>query len=311
MDSEVGYMELPMPSESEGSASIEYPFFAYGLFKPGQLGYHRIKEYVERTRGGILEGTLLVRDGAPILELGSAGEVGGEILHFQNDIVERAYQAILELEPGNQYQWTTANVTAGGGVDDVVGESVRVNILEGRNPQNGTSEIGAKMWDGEDDPLFTTALDVVEDILEEYSGFDWEDSVAFFQIQMAYLLLWSSIERYVSLRYGLKGTQGETKPYKKRQEMATEPAFAEGAQSVIRHERRGDVISRSDRPHISIILDPDNPESVLDYYWQVRSNLAHRGKSAPLEFDMLHASAYELLRIFRGFVLPAAFSTES
>lgn len=302
-------MELPLPSNAKGDASNDLPFFAYGLFKPGQLGFHRIIDCVERSRGGLLDGTLLLRDGNPILDLNGDDDVGGQILYFSGeDASEEAYEAIRDVEPGHQYRWATTEVIAGGGPEDRVGELVSVNVLEGQHPQNGTSELAAEMWDGRNDPLFTSALEMVEECLSEYSGFDWEDTRALFQVQMAYLLLWSSIERYVSLRYGLKGTQGETKMYEKRHAMAEETAVAEGAQSVIPETRQGAIIYRSDRPHVSVQLDPVDPKSVIDYYWQVRSNLAHRGKSAPLEFEMLHQSSYELLRIFRDFVLPSAFS---
>lgn len=126
---------------------------------------------------------------------------------------------------------------------------------------------------------------------------------------MAYLLLWSSIERYLSLRYGLRGTKGETKSFEKRHAMAAEDAFQRGIKNedIISDRRDGHVLYRTDRPQVSHKLSRDSAEQTIDYYHQARSNLAHRGKSAPMEFDLLYDSTEELLTIFRDYVLESAF----
>ena len=49
-------MELP--------ADLELPFFSYGLFQPGQIGFGQIRPLVRETeRGWTTPGTLLERDG--------------------------------------------------------------------------------------------------------------------------------------------------------------------------------------------------------------------------------------------------------
>jgi len=65
-------------------------------------------------------------------------------------------------------------------------------------------------WNGRDDPLFTVALDVVTKLCNRIAlrvGFE-----PLFRLEMAYLLLWTSIERYASLRYHLgdKATKKES-----------------------------------------------------------------------------------------------------
>lgn len=47
------------------------PFFAYGIFKPGQLCFSRISALVERIIKCNVKGTLKERDGIPLLALGS------------------------------------------------------------------------------------------------------------------------------------------------------------------------------------------------------------------------------------------------
>lgn len=75
------------------------------------------------------------------------------------------------------------------------------NVLVGRYPKKDSCACEDAEWYGWNDPLFTAALDVVEETLES-QNFEW-NLKPLFRLQMAYLLLWSSIERYVSLRYHL------------------------------------------------------------------------------------------------------------
>ena len=150
-------------------------------------------------------------------------------------------------------------------------------------------------WNGWNDPLFTAALDVVEETLTS-NDFQW-DLKPLFRLQMAYLLLWSSIERYVSLRYHL----GD-KVMEKVSQLACEPAFAAG---LLQHVKEHREVYRADRPDQREVLDPQSPEKALAYYYQVRSNMTHRGKGVVRDHERVMKSLTELLPIFRE-VLKAA-----
>jgi hypothetical protein len=150
-------------------------------------------------------------------------------------------------------------------------------------------------WNGWNDPLFTAALDVVEETLKS-QDFDW-NLKPLFRLQMAYLLLWSSIERYVSLRYHL----GD-KVAKKVGLLATEPAFGEGFRRYVKGRRE---VYRADRPGEREVLDQQSPDNAVRYYYQVRSNITHRGKGVVRDYELLKNSLGELLPIFRE-VLKAA-----
>lgn len=114
---------------------------------------------------------------------------------------------------------------------------------------------------------------------------------------MAYLLLWSAIERYVSLRYhfGKKVT-------KKVNKLAEEVAFADGLRQHVTGHRE---LYRADRPDKKVVLDSRFPAKALEYYYQIRSNITHRGKAVVLDYERVLSSLSELLPIFRG-VLRAA-----
>jgi len=106
-----------------------------------------------------------------------------------------------------------------------------------------------------------------------------------------------STERYVSLRYHLGDKVTE-----KVGQLAHEPAFAQSLRQRVKTDRK---VYRANRPGEKEVLDPESPEKAVRYYYQVRSNITHRGKGAFRDYDMLEKSLAELLAIFRE-VLKAA-----
>jgi hypothetical protein len=269
----------------EHPANVDRPFFAYGLFRPGQLAFFQLRELVSKViEPAQVAGSLLLRDGLPIIDPAGHGYTTGALLVFFSEQAEEAYDRISAMEPDKHYRWQQVQV-----------DGTCANVLVGRSPAKGSVPCEDEEWNGWDDPLFTAALDVVEEILTS-QNFTW-DLKPLFRLQMAYLLLWSSIERYVSLRYHL----GD-KVSQKVSQLAREPAFAEGLRRHVKDRR---AVYRADRPGDKIVLDPRLPDKAVGYYYQVRSNITHRGKGAVLDYELLENSLAELLPIFRD-VLKAA-----
>ena len=64
---------------------ISKPFFSYGIFKPGQLGYYRIENYVENKKiSCYVNHRLLTRDGLPIIHDTIGGSTEGALLEFKD-----------------------------------------------------------------------------------------------------------------------------------------------------------------------------------------------------------------------------------
>ena len=220
----------------------------------------------------------MLRDGLPIIDPTGHNEVQGDVLFFEPHAQVEAYQSIVDIEPDKHYRWDVA-----------FSNGIQVNILMGKSPREGSIECEGE-WDGKNDLLFTSALEVVEETLQANSKFDW-NSKPLFGLQMAYLLLWSSIERYVSLKYHL----GDRVMHKVNF-LAQEPAFAEALQENVKNNRE---VSRADKPKEKLVLNPNNPKDSLAYYYQIRSNITHRGKAVAKDYDTLKPSLSELLTIFR------------
>ena len=267
-------------------ANPDLPFFAYGLFRPGQIAFFQIRELVEETQARArVHGDLWVRDGIPLLDPAGYGQIEGALLRFVNGRSPEAYERIASLNLDKQYRWGTATAVWG-----------EANVLVGRSVRKGSDPMEAPQWDAWQDPLLTSALDVVKETMAESSDFTF-DLKPLFRLQMAYLLLWSAIERYASLRYDL----GKDVLRKVRQ-LASEEAFAESLRRRVKAPR---AVQRADEPGDRQRLDPDDPNRSIDFYYQVRSNIVHRGKAAFRDHEILRVSLSELLPIVRD-VLKAA-----
>jgi hypothetical protein len=276
----------------------EFPFFAYGVFKPGELGFLRIKEFLDPERRPLacsVPGQLWVRDGLPIAHLRetNCSQIPGYLIYFRNGSGSNAYARIAELEPDYQYKWSMKRPA---------GEDAY--ILEGRNPEDGGERYGDD-WKGEKDPLFTIGLDVIQEIWEQNHG-DAGDHAKLFKLEAAYLLLWSAIERYASLRYHLS----DRVEYKV-EHIIQDPAFSEALLKYVDISRPRIVRSAND-PSNQYELNPSDPAGSYHYYRQIRHNTSHRGKSAgSADHSRLSKSLYELLNIFKDLLKKAFDESKS
>ena len=274
-------MELPRETD--------LPFFAYGLFRRGQLGFLRLRDFVERAEEGHVKGLVMERDGLPILDSESQSAADGSLFWFKQGLTEAAYKSIAELEPDAQYKWAMGGVRVGR-------QAIRANVLVGRRPQNG-SVLLDEAWDGRTDPLFKVGLDVVRETLNNAAESGWPLR-PLFRLQMAYLLLWAAIERYATLRHRIGGN-----PTARIMEVAKEQSFGSALKQVVATQDERRQVFRADDPKESYGLDPDES---MKFYYQIRNNAAHRGKAAFDDVDLVHTALGQLLTILEE-VLSAAF----
>lgn len=259
-------------------SNVSLPFFSYGIFQPGELSHFRIRRFVTGTSTAWVKGGLRLRDGLLIADPGGSDRIAGVVLTFDPATASDAYDAIAELEPKSQYRWEEVQTTSG-----------RANILWGVSPKKGSNALDSE-WSSWDDPLFTDAIDLVFETVEANTAWEWDTKQAF-RVQMAYLLLWNSIERYVSLRYHLGGDATQ-----KVLKLAEEPAFAEGLRRLSTEERS---VQRADQPQTRLKFDRNDPKAAVNYYYQVRSNMVHRGKSMPRDHRIVVESCSELVALFK------------
>jgi len=278
---------------SKFPANTSLPFFAYGAFRPGELAFLRVQPYVTKAIPlAYTPGHLKVRDGLLLLfKSTETSTVTGSILYFDQEHSGSAYAAISELEPERQYEWST---------EECKNENVSsiCNLLIGKHDSNGTVPYAGD-FSTLNDPFFCEGLDIVDEFVVNYSdscsiGGNSSDFKNFLRLQMAYMLLWSAIERYVTLRYSF-GDHVTSKILA----MAEEPIFKKRLKEIVK--RKDTLYATNDpRPEKKKTLNPDNANKSLEYYYQVRCNITHRGKAAFTDFDRLLCSLDELRQIFRS-----------
>jgi hypothetical protein len=266
------------------------PFFAYGLFKPGQIAFFQISDFVDHViPSASVQGDLRIRDGLLILNSEGKSNVHGSLITFKQGQANEAYLKISQMEPQNLYSW---------GIKDI--DCQKVNILFGRSPNKGSDPCFDQEWDGWNDPLFEEAMEVItEELGDDHSKGLFH---SLFRLQMAYLLLWSSIERFCTLRFGLGSS-----PVANIKRLAGEPAFEAALKQEVDCPRK---IFRADKPKDPEILTPDDPLKSIEYYYQVRCNVTHRGKGSERDLEIVQRSLTELLKIFRRVLIASKTEAE-
>jgi hypothetical protein len=282
----------PLPAPDD----VTLPFFSYGVFKPGEFAYRQLESLVDdRPESATVSGSLWLRDGLPLLEPGTEGSVAGCLLEFKPGKEADAYALVSKVEPGEHYEWMTVEVTS-------AGKHRGANALRGLLPSEFSAPFEGYEWTGRQDPVFNEAIKLLHESVKEHAetkfvsvppeSLDWN---RFYRLQMAYLLLWSAIERFAALAYGPR-----LAPTQKVAQLGGDPLFGKALGSV---SRTGRVCDSRD-PKAVYTLDRTNPKSSAEYYYQVRCNLSHRGKGAWGDAELVRTSLKELLSIFESMLKP-------
>jgi hypothetical protein len=276
-------MPIPLPEKTD------LPCFVYGLFKPDELAFQRVSAFLgDSPVRAAAAGTLWIRDGLPLLEPSSDAQVDGHLLRFEPSKAAQAYAVICEFEPEHQYRWQTLSLLE---------PSMPANALVGRKPRHGSVHSEVDNWSSDQDPVFLYGVLEVKAVadkegLKEFESappdsFDWP---RFFRLQMAYLLLWSAIERYTALSFG-----PDLEPWDRVKLLGEQALFKESLAQVLKREDR--VVDSRD-PTDSFRLSAANPLSSCKYFYQVRCNLGHRGKGAWSDGEKVRLALNDLLQIF-------------
>ncbi len=211
------------------------------------------------------------------------------MIGFRSGQEEAAYAAIVELEPRNVYRWEPRDAIASEGVP------VEANVLVGRSISHGAHRPDGP-WQSRRDPVFDEAMALAEPgaIRGRLPSGGPPELRGFFIAQMQYLLLWTAIERFAALRWGFEG--GPSKQIKRFAK--NDASLARALLTIVPPEREEHVVYRADDPAKSERLVRSDPVKAIGYYYQVRPNVSHRGKSAHQEVILVETCLRELWRVF-------------
>lgn len=270
-------VEIPCDDEF-----YDRPFFAYGIFKKGQLAHSKISNCIDNIISDEIPYELYIRDGYPLIkkELSQNITKGEKIRFAQNRIC--AYRRISDTMPGNIYKWDTIVIH---------GETFNILVTDElagtfKNVEDNGNYLD--YYDGHNDPFFYKVPDFID--LELKKLVDYEDENAIFKLQMYYILLWSAIERYSKLKYDILNKERDYLIA-----LTNDKVYQDAFDAV--NPRNRDPIHSAQNAR-EYIFNRKNKNYIINYYYTIRCNVAHRGKESKNNFLALKNALNDLLEIF-------------
>lgn len=270
--------------------NMDLPYLTYGLFKPNELAFKHIEKFVDKTEKITIPGFLWVRDGLPMFDFYDSGlKFVAYLFNFSKEGSVEAYKRISEFVSVDNYEWHQVDLKKGGQI-------LPTNVLGGflPRPEDGSRDYEAEQWRAKRDPLFKEGLKVVKGIVDKSARtqpfvekpFNWE---RLFQLQMAYLLLWTIIERYCALAYGIGMKASERKDF-----ISYSEHFHNALEKVVQRKHSVYDVTFGRR----FFLNKYEYTNTIQYYYAVRSNLVHRGKASWEDGEIVRMALVELYDIF-------------
>ena len=298
---------------------IYKPFFSYGIFRPGEIAFQIISEYVDlhKIENKTIKGSLKLRDGILIFDQKGNDSIQGYLLFFKEGTESSAYESIVNVEPGNYYMW----------YEDQSKFKNEFNILHGRTVDNGIDEEKGvndpKIWNNLfdsiwNDPFIINGFNMLEHYAKEspklqkqYEQLPWEEEALFndyLKYQMLYLFLSSILERIMFLNggFGIKPTL-QVVLFSKDKTLQNVFNKIVANEDFLKFKNSFDrkiYAANSPTSHAKWIFNTSsniNYEEAMKYYYQLRSNIIHRGKSGINKKEELRESFEELKFILKTF----------
>lgn len=274
------------------------PYFAYDAFKPKQVAFPVIEhfiDYIEPYEFELNGYELRHRNGIPmVVEENANIPIKGYLIYFNNNVVSGynnkprsdAYDFICRTKPRSLFKWR-----------QISGEDCDFNITLAQDRDCGVpyNIYGNRSnYSGTNDPTFFELLDYIKNNIDSMRIHRNYESL--YQLEMNYMLLWSSIDKYLFLCNGGWDQRKNVEEWSKWEE------FKSGFESVSRVDKVDSTNSNA-----TFYLNPNNSTSSAKYYYQLRCNIVHSGKKENADVSFIKDSLEELLSIFRQ-VLHTSFN---
>lgn len=274
----------------ETKPNSKLPFFAYGILKPGEIAYSNIKCCIADKDEDDIPYSMKQRDGVPILlpkESENGKKTHGYKYYFYDN--KKAYKIINQTISNKLYEWGIITI----GTDDF-------NVLFGKCPNLGSDAIEEdsymENYKGEHDLLFDNGLKLIRNNLKSENFYH---EYGFLKLQMNYMLLWSAIDRYCKLKYNKESEHDN------RMELANENSFIAALKIYASGKKYRTIYTDKLDPRS---FDINKPDWCMNYYYTLRCNIVHRGKtSTTRDNPLLEQATEDLLNIFE-YILEDTFN---
>ncbi len=267
--------------------------FVYGSLKPGELGFEQIEHLVsEQSVAELNNFAIYIRDGLPVITASTAGEsVIGVLLNIEYGMEEEFWILVSEYEGTTNYKLEDQLPVVAAGAEFLAG------VFIGRKMGKGNPQKLYSPWSSKLDPIFSQSFPLLHrDIASSKLKFtDAEHDPKVYWKQMngllsQYLLLVSILEHLTVVKFGGSKKQEPMVRIKKLQQ-------SKGFSKVFReinNEKYNPIVKVSDSRAVEDSLSSSNPNQALFAWYQVRSNLQHRGKASLFDAKLVHKSCIGL-----------------
>ena len=287
--------------------NIDLPFFAYGIFKPNQIAYHVIEDLVESSKNKSIDKYhQFLRDGLSfIISDKNFHDLNGYKINFKSEKALEAYFKISNKEPRNLYKW---------------------EVIENMNALVARDKIGIdKHFQGDpdniigwNDPYFHIGLEVITQQKFDNKNMNyevnsnWNDKVFFAEmifVQMKFLLAYSMLERLAFLMTSFQSGSNQVSA------VLADNSFIQAAilklydeldekvqceqREVYSTERKS--TSKGEKVIFSFkdSIEQKDFKKIIKFYYQIRNNITHRGKSLGRVSDNFKTYLEELTLIIK------------
>jgi hypothetical protein len=267
--------------------------FVYGSLKPGELGFEQIEKFVSHhCPAELLNCALYVRDGLPVVKSSVLGEsVSGALLQIKEGGEREFWEIVTSYEGTTNYKLEEMLPVI------AEGKEIQVAVFIGKKMTKGNPERLYLPWTSTLNPIFSQSFPLLHREIDRNAlkFTDLEYNPADYWAQMnkllsQYLLLVSILEHLTVVKFGGSKKQ---EPMERIRKFHESDGYAKAFQALTT-ERYNPLIKVSDSRAVETLISSTNPRQALLAWYQVRSNLQHRGKASVFDAELVHKSCIGL-----------------
>lgn len=273
--------------------------FVYGTLKEKEIAFNQIANMVAKvTPSKLLNYQIGIEDNLPKIFKQAGFFVNGELIQPKISKSENFFKTVNDYE-GSRYYRVPVRVEVAGSTFDT-----STYVAHGE-PGRGFTRLEDSTWYSRKHEYFSKHFPILfENIkllgnelhLNDSSGNYWNYMN---KLQGEYLTLISFLENYCLLVFGSSrtlGPNGRMKMLGKTKEWSLAFRQVEHQIGIIPQEV-------SDARSPSIKYDNSSSEKAIKFFYQIRNNISHQGKSSPADLDIIYNALKDLSLIMRELLI--------
>jgi gamma-glutamylcyclotransferase (GGCT)/AIG2-like uncharacterized protein YtfP len=283
---------------------MDLPLFVYGSLKPGELAYEQVSDLVADFREATLDSyQLYIRDSLPIIARSSENsKVEGVLLFPKENQREIFWTTVTDYEGTSNYQLEhNLEVTSQGTVYCAA-------VFVGKKMDKGHPEEMVGPWATRFDRIFGHSFPLLHQAISAttLNFTDAENDPSGYWKQMNglmanFLLLVTILEHLAAVKFG--GVEGDG-PSARLKGFQRSPGYL-AEFGFLRQKNLIPKILVRDSRNVDKKYSTSSANSAIDAWYQVRSNLQHRGKGSFHDAELVQNACIGLTNL-----LFATFKTE-